>query len=220
MTAGTASATSDHRANSLAEAFRQALRPGAAALDGPQSAFIAQVLEDYVPKELPELGVADLAANFADLWAFAALREPEEILVRVVAAADQEGRPIARSRLEVVQDDSPFLVDSLMGELSSARLPVRAMFHAVVETRRSRAGVRAADGEQRKESVVQVILDPLDAEEASDLVARVRATLFDVRAAVQDFGAMQALVDRAIDDLEQRRGDLPEGEVDEYQAFL
>ena len=68
-----------------------------------------------------------------------------------------------------MQPDSPFLVDSVMGEVAEARLPAHAMFHAVVK------------GETGARSLICVFVDPLSASLAEALVGRIRATLGDVR---------------------------------------
>ncbi len=42
--------------------------------------------------------------------------------------------------LEIVNDDMPFLFDSVMGELSERRLPVRLVTHPIFGVKRDAAG--------------------------------------------------------------------------------
>ena len=108
------------------------------------------------------------------------------------------GKAASLDRLEIVQDDAPFLVDSIMGEIAEQGLSVRALFHPIVETQRDRAGVRGPTGQPRRESMIQVILDPIGSDREAALIAGITQTLKDVRAAVADFPEMLALMARTL----------------------
>ena len=105
-------------------------------------------------------------------------------------ATGEGGRPLDLDLLPIAQDDAPFLVDSVMGELAEQGLGVRAMVHPVVE-----------EG-GRRTSLIGVLLDPVGEDRRAAVVEGVRATLADVRAAVADHDAMRALMDRTIAELE------------------
>jgi glutamate dehydrogenase len=161
-------------------------------------AFIAQAAWDAAPDELPEITSKGLAAVLADFWAFAVNRKGSEPVIRlapVEGAANLE-------RIEILQDDAPFLVDSVMGEIAEQGLSVRAMFHPVVEVARNAKGVRQAEGETRRESMIQIILERVGADREAALVEGIQATLADLRTAVSDFPSMLDLMARTIDELE------------------
>ena len=122
-------------ANALIKAFA-ALVPETSA----SRAFIDQAAADAAPDELPELPPEGLAAALAEFWTSAATRKGRAPVIRLVHG--QAGL----DRLEVVQDDAPFLVDSIMGEIADQGLSVRAMFHPIVTVTRDRKGVRAETG--------------------------------------------------------------------------
>jgi glutamate dehydrogenase len=167
--------------------------------DGPAAqAFIAQAAEDAAPDELPEIPPKALAALLADFWAFAATRKGSAPVIRL---APIEGAPNLE-RLEILQDDAPFLVDSIMGEIADQGLSVRSMFHPMVEVARDKKGARQADGSPRRESMIQVILERVGADREAALVEGLRATLADVGAAVDDFPAMLQLMARTLAELE------------------
>ncbi|KQW69202.1 glutamate dehydrogenase [Phenylobacterium sp. Root77] len=167
--------------------------------DGPAAqAFIAQAAEDAAPDELPEIPPKALAALLADFWAFAAARKGTAPVIRL---APIEGAPNLE-RLEILQDDAPFLVDSIMGEIADQGLSVRSMFHPMVEVARDKKGARQADGSPRRESMIQVILERVGADREAALVEGLRATLADVGAAVDDFPAMLQLMARTLAELE------------------
>ncbi len=166
-------------------------------------AFARQAAADASPDELPELSPAELGANLADFWRFGERRRGRSPTIRIVPAigGPSSGKNGALDRLEIVQDDAPFLVDSIMGEIADQGLSVRALFHPIVEVQRDRAGVRGSTGEVRRESMIQVILDPVGADREQALVRGVTETLKDVRAAVEDFPQMLALMARTVAEL-------------------
>ena len=198
--------------------FAEALRTGV--LDAAQAAFISQVDEDHDPRELPGLSSRDLAHNLAAFWTFAAARTMAGPAIRVTPALGAEGQSLNLDRLEIVQDDRPFLVDSVMGELADLGLSARAMFHAVVAVVRDAAGARAEIGELVTESMIQILLDPLAPDQTSVLIAAIGETLTDVRRAVSDHAAMRARMDQAIAELAGQADHFDPAAIQEYEAFL
>ncbi|MFD3263639.1 NAD-glutamate dehydrogenase [Phenylobacterium ferrooxidans] len=193
-------------ANALTKAFL-ALTPE----NGASRAFIDQAAADAAPDELPELQIEELAVALADFWAFAETRRSKAPTMRLVHGE------AGLDRLEIVQDDTPFLVDSVMGEIADQGLSVRAMFHPVVSVARDRKGARSETGPLRRESMIQVVLETVGEDREAALIAGLKTTLADVRVAVGDFPAMLALMARAISELEAA----PKSEVrDEDVAFL
>ncbi|MGA0603560.1 NAD-glutamate dehydrogenase [Caulobacter sp. KR2-114] len=180
-------------AGPLADAFRQEIARQSLP-DAGADAFIASVLADYRPEELPGFGEGALAARLADFWAWGQAWDGGAPSVRIiprVAWPSDSGSGEAADVLEIVQRDAPFLVDSVMGEVGEARASVRAMFHPMV----------AAGG--RRTSMIQVWLEPLSESRHAGLLDGVRAALADVRAAVDDFPDLLALMARSIKDLER-----------------
>ena len=206
--------------HALAAAFAAALKRPAATLDASEAAFIDQVAEDYLADELPEFSADDLAANVADFWAFAEARSGPGPMIRVARAMRLDAAAIGRDRLEIVQADSPFLVDSVMAQIAESGLAVRAMFHAVIDVRRDAQGRRRKRGTPGRESMIQVVLDPMSAAEAQTLITAVRATLADVAVAVGDHAAMLALVDRAVADLKTAADHMAPELLQESATFL
>jgi glutamate dehydrogenase len=162
--------------------------------------FAAQAAADAAPDELPELTTTELAQNLADFWRFGERRRGRGPTIRIEPVLG--GKNGGLDRLEIVQDDAPFLVDSIMGEIAEQGLSVRALFHPIVEVQRDRAGLRAATGTTRRESMIQVILDPIGADREAALLRGVNETLKDVRAAVDDFPAMLELMGKTLAELQ------------------
>jgi glutamate dehydrogenase len=184
----------------LSSAFATALGVDAARLGEPERRFLQQVHEDCAAEEMPGAGDTDVGSAVAELWRF---------------GQDANGEPLVRMRrwlgrdlLEIVQDDKPFLVDSIMGEVAEGGYSVKAMFHPVVEV----GG--------RRRSLIQVHLDPVGEDRIEALTAAIKAVLADVRLAVDDFAAMQALMHRAIAELAEAKIPASDEEREECLAFL
>ncbi|RAK57369.1 NAD-glutamate dehydrogenase [Phenylobacterium deserti] len=179
--------------------------------DDAARAFAEQAAADAAPDELPELSPEQLAETLADFWRFGAEREggPK---IRVAPAPGG----VELDRLEIVQADGPFLVDSVMGEIAAQGLSVRAMFHPIVPVARDPKGARTPGGEGRRESMILVILDDVGADREQALIEGVRQTLADVHAAVEDFPAMLALMGKTLAQLQTTPGKAKDEEI----AFL
>jgi glutamate dehydrogenase len=160
--------------------------------------FAFQAAADAPPDELPELTTAELAANLADFWRWGAHRRGRGATIRIAPAI---GKRAALDRLEILQDDAPFLVDSIMEEIAAQGLSVRAMFHPIVELQRDRTGARGGAAATHRESMVEVFLEKVGADREAALIDGLKTTLADVRAAVEDFPAMLALMAKSLAEL-------------------
>ena len=157
-----------------------------------ERSFLAQAFDDYDADETGKLGVDDLASLFASAWQAASghqAGEPAQVTVRPLASAQGS---IGYDQVLIVQDDAPFLVDSVLGEIADAGVTVRALYHPVVETA---GGART--------SIIMVIIDSLPQERRDALGEGIASTLADVHGAVADHGAMVQLMRDAVLRLEQ-----------------
>jgi glutamate dehydrogenase len=181
-------------------------------------AFIAQAAQDAAPDELPELSPEGLAEILADFWGHTVVRKGKGPAIRLAAVP---GAPNL-DRLEIVQSDAPFLVDSVMGEIAEQGLSVRAMFHPIVGVARDKSGARGGSGSPVRESMIQVVLDKVGADREQALIKGVKVALADVRAAVDDFPAMLALMGRTVAELRSRplSGKAELTALEEDAAFL
>jgi len=183
--------------------------------------FIGQVHDEALAGDMDGLEVADAAGLLARFWDAAATRAADGVLIRVLAAEGADGRPLGRDILEVASRDRPFLVDSVMGEISAQGLDVLAMFHPIVQLRRGPDGGRVDEGGRPgAESMIQVHLETLSPAARERLAQGVRDTLEDVRISVEDWSDMRAAMDDAIAHLESAPTGAPREEVEESLAFL
>ena len=189
------------------EASFDQLSPGA--LSGAGKDFLRQAWEDYAADETPELGGREMAGLLAMAWRGAEGRahgEPARITLSPLHGVD--GVPLGYDVLIVIQDDRPFLVDSVMGELADAGVTVRSMYHPVT----------AEDG--GRESTIIVVMDPLPQERRDALGEGVALTLKDVSSAVEGHAGMAALMHRSIAHLEANPHGVAPDVLAEHIDFL
>ncbi len=175
-------------------------------LTGDAARFAETVLGHGALDGADALDPADMATDVREVMAFIADKPVGRHKIRVRAAAGGSG-----TLVEMLNDDMPFLVDSVMGEIQARGLPVKLVVHPIYKTSRTPAGrlisiLGAADqhwADGRQESLIAVYLDPLPPDAASELGRALSDILGEVRAAVTDWPSMVARVDRAIVDLGQ-----------------
>src|SRR5262249_16816558 len=122
---------------------------------------------------------------------------------------------------ETVNDDMPFLVDSVIAELQRHGLAVEMLAHPVVRIARDAKGKRTGVDEGSAESIMQLRLTgPLDPAGAATLTDDLKRVLADVRAAVTDWRTMLKRLTDCAETL-GRDGKLPPGtDIEEERAFL
>ena len=124
----------------------------------------------------------------------------------------------AVSVIEIVNDDMPFLFDSVMGELAERRLTVQLVAHPVFGVWRDGAnlavlGAPDAAGSAR-ESFIHIHLEPIADEAArADIVRVLGEVLGEVRLAVQDWRAMLERANGIVADLKTNPPPLPVDEI-------
>ena len=196
----------------LGKSFAKAL--GQRALDKVAQSFLHQAFDDYAADETPEIAAEDFAVLLATVWQSTLNRksgDPAQITIGPLAGAG--GRSTGCDVVQIIQDDRPFLVDSVMGELAEVGVTVRGLFHPVVETSRP-------DDAAARESMIIVVIDPLPQERRDALGDGLAQSLADVRAAVVDHGAMNALMARSIAHLEACPPGVDPAVLEENLAFL
>jgi glutamate dehydrogenase len=180
---------------------------------------------DAVTVSLPDLGIEALKEPIAALLAEGALpgetdgldRDEAALFLAGAAARRQPGVPVIaiapmpaeagsgrrRMRLAIVNDDMPFLVDSVAGAIGAHGLGIDRLLHPVVAVRRDEGGaltaiLPAGSSGERRESMIYMEVERADARVRRVLEADIEAVLMQVRAAVTDWPKLQiALRDEA-----------------------
>ncbi|MDE2435312.1 MAG: NAD-glutamate dehydrogenase [Sphingomonadales bacterium] len=132
------------------------------------------------------------AANFALATALERNGSEPAIAIESVSGTAHE----RFMRIAVVNDDGPFLVDSVAATLAAHGIAIDRLIHPVVAVRRDASGTLTAivAGEaagERRESLIYIEAQRVDARQRRRIDQAIGATLADVRAAVSDWPKLQ-----------------------------
>ncbi len=138
---------------------------------------------------------------------------------------DEHGWASPHTVVEIVNDDMPFLVDSVTMELNRQGHTLHLLLHPLVMTVRDAAGELAsfapAGRDGARESLIHVEVDrESDPERLRSLEQGLLAALADVRAAVQDWKPMREAMGAIVDELAKPPKGLDADDVEETRAFL
>jgi len=161
-----------------------------AAIDGLQQALVRNALAGELDGFGPE-DQAEAASFIADV---AAVRKPGELNIRIESTGGEAGR--RRMRIAIINDDMPFLVDSIANAIAARHLTIHRLLHPVVCVDRDESGrlmsvEQLCDDKSRRESMMYIELDRADARGRRELANELRAVLTDVRVAVRDWQQLQ-----------------------------
>ena len=154
----------------------------------------------------PKAGLAE-AAGF--VLATAAKREVGEAAVALESVTGPVGSRLMR--IAVINDDMPFLVDSIAAAVASDGLAIDRLVHPIVGAERDAKGRLVAvkdDGasDTARESMVYLETSRVDARTRGSVQAALKAALADVRVAVADWPKMQLAMAADADRLESEQG--------------
>ncbi len=190
--------------------------------------FTALLFARASPEDIVRYSPEELAQLTENAWTFLSARKPGEPKIRF----DNMPRPAGEARgkafavIEIVNDDMPFLVDSVMSELTEQGLDIRLVVHPVFGVERDASGKltvfrgTAASGTP-SESFIHIHVDPDDDEaRRAQIVKAIAESLGEVRVAVKDWRAMVTRVGDVIAELKSKPPPLPVPEIAEAVQFL
>ena len=157
------------------------------------NAFVRAFYRHVPPGELLMRTPALLAEGALSMWRFAAQRLPGEPKIGISAQAP------GRSIVQLLNDDRRFLVDSVSVALAGLGFEIDLVIHPVLGVQRDASGHLEACAPDlvaaTRESMMQFeLIGDLGDERRAAVMARLQSVLGDVRAAVDDWPAMRALV--------------------------
>jgi len=188
------------------------------------TAFMRVYYRDIAPADLIHREALDLYGTVLAHFRFAEIRQPNEIKIRVYnPSLEQHGWESTHTIIEIVNDDMPFLVDSVSNELIRQNLGVHLVIHPVFKVARDAAGRVQPGGAEggSPESLIHAEIDRLSGDaRLAEIEQSLRRVLTDVRHAVADWRPMCDKVAVAIDDIANAAGHVAPAELDEARAFL
>jgi glutamate dehydrogenase len=194
------------------------------------NSFLSQLFARAAADDLLGYEPPTLARLAQEAWAFLKNRRPGAPKIRFGTLQDveQRGRAKPISVIEIVNDDMPFLLDSVMGELTERGLDIRFVVHPVFAVERDKAGNLLAFGSDTsgksgglRESFIQIhVAQGGDDTRRTEIIQALEHVLAQVRLSVQDWRPMLARVSEAIADLKANPPPIVVAEIAEAIQFL
>ncbi len=189
--------------------------------------FVSAYFERVAPEDLIERRADDLYGAALSHWNFGRKRAPGVAKMRVFnPTVEEHGWQSTHTIIEIVNDDMPFLVDSVTMEVNRHGMTLHLIIHPVLMALRTPEGERSetpgADGAGgAPESYMHVEIDRVvSPEQMASLTADLTRVLGDARRAVSDWKKMLGQVSEVLSEVERRRPPVPPDELLEGKEFL
>ncbi len=176
-----------------------------AANDALHQSLTDTLRTSLLPGDTP-FSAEELAEAAAFLLQAAERRDAGEASI-LMDSASAERRYL---RIAIVNDDMPFLVDSVAAAIAAHGLSIDRLVHPVLAVKRDGDGCISALPAKAEsaphESMIYIETERADAKDRRELETALRETLGDVRAAVTDWPKMQQLMAEEADGLPDSEG--------------
>jgi glutamate dehydrogenase len=192
--------------------------------------FAARLFARASAEDLSVYSPAEVAAFAAQAYTFLSERRPGVPKIRVYAPEGGivNGQSRSVSVLEIINDDMPFLVDSVLAELTARHVHVRLVVHPIFAVVRNASdhleqlfADEPANESARRESFIHVHVDRIqDVATQNTLIVGLEQVLADVSVAVQDWRPMLDRVANVIAEMKSSPPPVPEAEQKEAVDFL
>ncbi len=224
------SLTAEDRKTDLVDRLAAEARTRAGA-DKAESAeqFVRRYFALVAPDDIIYSSFETLIGGALSLWELGQRRQPGVPAIRLFnPTVDTKGWELEHTVIEIVNDDMPFLVDSVSAELNRRERNIHLLLHPIARVRRDASGIRleltstqSAPLDAIVESYMHIEIDqetePAELEAIRSAIERVLAL---VRVAVADWRVMHERLSSDIAELEGATLPMLAEEVDEARAFL
>jgi len=190
------------------------------------SQFVQHFFAGAAPEDLATFS-KDIQSGIARLfWRAAAERKPGTTFLRVFTPdAQRDGFTAPVTLVATINDDKPFLVDSILSELGERGVKIKAVFHPIFKVKRDAPGAFRDfvfdGGDGALESLICVAIARVGSgDQAATIERGVAQVLRDVTVAVSDWRAMLAKLDESIVDMSKNPPPASAEETEESLAFL
>ncbi len=182
--------------------------------------YASQVAHD----EMLSIGSECLAAMVISKMEFGNLRKPDQICVQVINSEETEFK---HTVIEIVNDDMPFLVDSVSTALADHGIDVHLVIHPIVNVERDSDGALLEFGafdpsapNQNPESWMRFEIDKQNASGMAMIKRYIVGVLDDVRFAIRDWQAMRTKAQNIVESFHTEAYPFDQLVVEESVAFI
>jgi glutamate dehydrogenase len=191
--------------------------------------FVRRYLAHVAPDDVIYTNFETLVGGALSLWELGAQRTPGTPTIRLFnPTPEKNGWDLEHTVIEIVNDDMPFLVDSVSAEIHLRDRKIHLLLHPVIRTVRDAGGKRVevtdtmhAPPEAVVESYMHVEIDQeTEPSELESIRTSIENILRTVRLAVQDWRQMRARLREDTEELDPAKLPMPAEEVAEAKEFL
>jgi glutamate dehydrogenase len=141
-------------------------------------------------KELEAKHAATIALTAEEFFAQRVAGTPKISISETIVV--EQGRSYTRTRIMLINDDTPFLVDSISALCTALGFTIHLILHPVLAANRDAKGARKSGAGSTHESLIYLELSPMPSSVTpKSLEAELRHALSHVSAAVADWRAMR-----------------------------
>jgi glutamate dehydrogenase len=192
-----------------------------------RSLFLEQYFANIPVEDLEGREEGKMAQAALDHLALGAKRAKNKPLLRIFNPTEEEhGYVSTFTIIEMVNDDMPFLVDSLSAAINRLEMSVHITVHPVIRVLRDSRGIlksiaKPGHDSGHSESYIRLAVDrETDPDRLDVIVQEIRTVLADVRLTVRDWKKMLAKMMEARQSLKTAPRDVDTALHEENQAFL
>jgi glutamate dehydrogenase len=191
--------------------------------------FVRRYFAHVAPDDVIYTSFETLLGGALSLWEFGRSRLPGTTKVRLFnPTAAEHGWATGHTVIEIINDDMPFLVDSVSAEIHRRERNIHLLLHPVIRSRRDDRGNRleitetlGAPSDAVVESYMHIEIDEeTESAELESMRRSIEYILDQVRLAVTDWKGMRARLHADTAELDTVSLPMPSEEVEEAKAFL
>ncbi len=190
--------------------------------------FIRIYFANVSIEDLKETPIKTLEESVFEMWSFSLNRIPGKAKIRVFTEKREvQGRSLPKTIVEIVNDNMPFLVDSVISTINSYGYSIHLVIHPVIQVKRDKnllvsvTDPASHNTHEPYESFIHCeILESLSPKKCEKLEEDIDIVLQNVRLAVEDWKSMRHKLGTIIKNMEEMPLSVSKGELQETLSFL
>ena len=167
--------------------------------------YIRIFFSGSVGKDFADYKIAELLDSATSSFEFFSQKPNNNFKLKIYnPTQDQDGFELGYTIFNIVNDDMPFLVDSVVMQFDNLGIEIKNIIHPILTTKRSEDGKVISffkENDQSNESVMQLHLAKISNDQISVLETRLSEVLESVKMAVMDWQAMINLAKKSSQNL-------------------
>lgn len=198
-------------------------------VDDDALTFVTQFYDKVLLADLEKIDPDKAVGLALSAWKFMQDRPSREAKIRVFTPHKKtDGYENKHTVVELLNDDRPFLIDSLSAELSRHGFVIHETIHPIFKVVRNKKGALesiapagSGSSQSHTESLIHFEISPLpETMTAEQLIGDLEWVLAHIQVAVEDWQAIVAKAEERIKRLDKVKGHFDDATIEEMRDFL